>query len=196
MSVNTHTLNPLRVSVSNLSDIITNLVNATQHANAAPAPVVPAPVVSVAPKPVVSVAPKPIASAPVAQIAPPVAPVPVPVPVSAPAPIKLGDNDKIPVNYRSFTYGNIMNAFANTIQTEKDPDRKKKMEMVNQLLQNAKTKDEVQVILEERNFDMGRNATGFIVRTLTDTFGGTRKRRIQRHKKTQRKGSKTYRKKM
>lgn len=145
MSVNNHivtTLKPLQNSVSNLSDIITNLVNATQLVNA-PAPVVPV----------------------------------------VPAPIKLRDTDKILVNYRYFTYGSIKNAFANTIQNEKDPDRKKKMEIVNQQLENAKTKYEVQTILEDRNFDMGRNATGFIVRTLTDTFGGTRKRRMHRRKK-------------
>ena len=102
----------------------------------------------------------------------------------------------IQVDGTTLLYGNIMQAFEN-MQTGKTPNRnnlpQSKLDEVYNKLKTAKTTVEVQNILREHNFAMGGTtpAKRFVQRVV----GGTRKPRMHRRKKTQRKRSKTIKKK-
>ena len=108
----------------------------------------------------------------------------------------INDDTAIQVDGKTLLYGNIMKAFEN-MKTNKTLNHNSlpqaKLDEVYDKLKNAKTTVEVQNILREHNFAMGGNtpARRFVQRVV----GGTRKPRMHRRKKTQRKRSKTIKKK-
>ena len=108
----------------------------------------------------------------------------------------LGDNTAIQVDGSTLLYGNIIKAFEN-MQTDQKKNVNKlsqdKLDEVYNKLKTAKTTVEVQNILRAHNFEMGGTtpAKRFVKRVI----GGTRKPRMHRRKKTQRKRSKTIKKK-
>uniref|UniRef100_A0A6C0M1W0 Uncharacterized protein n=1 Tax=viral metagenome TaxID=1070528 RepID=A0A6C0M1W0_9ZZZZ len=108
----------------------------------------------------------------------------------------ISDDTAIDVDGQRYIYGNIMRAFENmkngktkninNLSTEK-------LDEVYNKLKNAKTTVEVQNILREHNFEIGgKNPTNRFVKRVV---GGTRKPRMHKRNKTQRKRSKTIRKK-
>ena len=108
----------------------------------------------------------------------------------------INDDTAIQVDGKTLLYGSIMEAFEN-MKTNKTQNRNSlpqaKLDEVYDKLKNAKTTVEVQNILREHNFAMGGKtpAQRFVQRVV----GGTRKPRMHRRKKTQRKRSKTIKKK-
>jgi hypothetical protein len=112
------------------------------------------------------------------------------------APPSINNETVIQVGPDSFTYGNILKAFEN-MQTDEKKNVNKlsqdKLDEVYNKLKTAKTTVEVQNILREHNFEMG--GTNPAKRFVKRVIGGTRKPRMHRRKKTQRKRSKTIKKK-
>jgi hypothetical protein len=145
--------------------------------------------------------PEPAAPAAVQQTAPvqeQAAPAAAPAAVQQTAPVQeqaapaaqskeFDDNTNIAVNGINYTVGKIKTAIENT-KPRSDIDKQQKLEEVLKTLNDAKTIVQVQDIIRGRYLALSKDR-----KFVQNVVGGTRKRKMQRRKKTQRKRAKTLR---
>ena len=104
---------------------------------------------------------------------------------------EFNDNTNIAVNGVNYTVGKIKMAIGNTINRAimtKDVVKQQKLEEVLRTLNDAKTIVQVQDIIRGRYLALSKDR-----KFVQNVVGGTRKRKMQRRKKTQRKRAKTLR---
>ena len=100
------------------------------------------------------------------------------------------DNTNIAVNGVNYTVGKIKMAIENTKNRTPitDVDKRQKLKEVLETLNDAKTIVQVQDIIRGRYLALSKDR-----KFVQNVVGGTRKRKMQRRKKTQRKRAKTLR---